>query len=37
MEIHGVYFPNKFQMYMLFYTEKDNGKVIIIFSSKNTE
>lgn len=37
MEIHEVFFPNEFQMYMLFYTEKDNCKAIIIFSTENTE
>lgn len=37
MEIHGVFFPNNFQMYMLFCTEKDNCKVTVIFSSENME
>lgn len=34
MEIHGVFFPSKFQVYMLFYTEKDNCKIIIRFLVK---
>lgn len=37
MEIHVSFFPSKFQIYMLFYPEKDNCKVIIIFSRENIE